>query len=271
MTTETQETIDQNKNVFQNEANNTSFKNEASPTMSENNDPVFNSMVGEGKKYRTPDDLAKGKTEADLFIEQLKSENAEMRKEVEKSITLEEVLDNMNNAQNLDQGGQANHSPDTSKNLGLDEKALVEIVNSQIKSNENAQKSKRNIDSVIDTLIKREGDGLKANQFVVSKAAEIGSSVEELQKMASENPSMFYRVVGIDPNGLDRNKGVPDSGNSVNTEALSKSITGQAKQGTFQWYQELRKTDPKKYFSPQVQNEMFKNRKEMGSDAFYKK
>jgi hypothetical protein len=67
-------------------------------------------LVGEGKKFKTVEDLAKSKVQADQFIEQLKTESAEMRRrltELEasagKSRTIEDVLNAVKGAQ--EEGG----------------------------------------------------------------------------------------------------------------------------------------------------------------------
>ena len=47
-------------------------------------------LVGEGKRYATVEALAKGRLDADAFIEQLKRENAGLREDLSTRLTAEE-------------------------------------------------------------------------------------------------------------------------------------------------------------------------------------
>ena len=49
-------------------------------------------LVGEGKKYSNPEELAKAYFNADGFINHLKNETGSLREELEKRMTLEELL-----------------------------------------------------------------------------------------------------------------------------------------------------------------------------------
>ena len=52
-------------------------------------------LVGEGRKYKTLDDLAKAYLNADGFIEQLKAENQELRTKTVEAKTIDEVLERL--------------------------------------------------------------------------------------------------------------------------------------------------------------------------------
>src|SRR5688500_13285080 len=49
-------------------------------------------LVGEGKKFKDHKSLAKGKAESDAFISHLQKELAEMREELNKRITFEDLM-----------------------------------------------------------------------------------------------------------------------------------------------------------------------------------
>ena len=53
-------------------------------------------LVGEGKKFATVEDLAKGKQESDRFIEQLQGELSGLREDLGKRMTSEQVLEEIN-------------------------------------------------------------------------------------------------------------------------------------------------------------------------------
>ena len=51
----------------------------ATPAGTSGGEDLLASLVGEGRKFKTPGDLARGKIEADNFIEKLKEENTALR------------------------------------------------------------------------------------------------------------------------------------------------------------------------------------------------
>mgnify|MGYP000205087855 CR=1 FL=1 len=53
---------------------------------------IVSALVGEGKKYKTLDDLAKGYINADGFIEQLKAENRELKEKATAAKTVDDVI-----------------------------------------------------------------------------------------------------------------------------------------------------------------------------------
>jgi hypothetical protein len=50
-------------------------------------------LVGEDKKFKSVEDLAKGKAESDAFIRKLQEENEGMRQELKTRISLQEFMD----------------------------------------------------------------------------------------------------------------------------------------------------------------------------------
>ncbi|MGD9276924.1 MAG: hypothetical protein PVJ67_07165 [Candidatus Pacearchaeota archaeon] len=267
---------DQNQSFFEkssdqsNEVNQEASKDahNNSQTSMEDLGQTFTSLVGEGKKYKTPEDLAKGKAEADEFIEQLKRENAEMRedlsefqKKLDKATSVEEALDS------LKRGTEANSQNQES----IDPETLAKLIDSRLDSRTQAEKQAANKQIVETELVKRFGEQAKADAFIASKAQELGTSINQMKAMSSENPTMFFKLMGIDINSDESsNKGVP-SGGQYNTEAVKQRVNDAGPQhGTWEYYQSIRKNNPKQYYSPAVQNEMFEQRKKLG-DAFYKK
>ena len=230
--------------------------------------PTVDALVGEGKKYKSIEDLAKAKAEADAFIEQIKSENSNMREdlgrlqaEVEKGKSLDEALDSIK--RDLAEGKETTPA--------LDEETLAKIIDSRLDSRTTEEKMAANKRVVDTALIKRFGEAAKAEAYIASKALELGTTVGELRSMSAKNPEMFFRVTGIETNSQEGNHGTP-AGSQHNSEALEKKMGDKAPQhGTWEYYQNLRRTNPKAYYDPKIQNEIFAQRKKLGDEAFYKK
>ena len=248
--TATQTSTD-NGDAFGNKPN----TNTDTQTQVQNSDQVFTQTVGEGKQYATQEDLAKGKKEADAFIEQLKVENAQLREDIGKRPTLDDVQDIMK----LQNESQNNTSSE------LNEEALNTIVDSRLQNRQTLATEHTNITQSSDKMVELYGD--KASEQVAKKAGELGVSVQYLQDQAAKSPAMFYSIMGVDntaPNNVVGNQ----TAQGNNTEQFNTTQHG-TKEGTWSYYETLRKENPKKYFSPKVQNEMFQMRKSKDAD-FYK-
>jgi hypothetical protein len=80
---------------------------------------------------------------------------------------------------------------------------------------------------------------------------------------------MFFELLGINKEDSQGNKGAP-SGGQYNTEALEKKLDSAGPEvGTWNYYSNLRRTNPKAYYDPKVQNEMYENRRKMGEEKFF--
>src|SRR4029450_8159059 len=69
-------------------------------------------LVGEGKKFKTPEDLARGKAESDSFIERLQKELHGLRNELKSRLQLEEVVDRISSASKSPISEQPPREPD---------------------------------------------------------------------------------------------------------------------------------------------------------------
>jgi hypothetical protein len=234
----------------------TTNKLDTSTTASNAKDQAFPDLVGEGKRYATLEDLAKGKQEADAFIEQLKLENAQMREDLSKRPTLDDIQDIMK-LQNENRGEPASE---------FNEEALTNIVTSQLSALKEQERAQSNVQAASDKMVELYGD--KAAEQVQAKANELGVTVEYLQGVAAKNPAIFYATMGVSDTKAATNAGNQTAQGDSNTAQFNTNTVG-TKEGTWSYYEKMRREDSKKYFSPKVQNEMFKARKEMGAD-FYK-
>lgn len=237
---------DDNQNIFGGSPNTNDT------TQNTENDP-FNQLVGEGKKFSTPQDLAKGKLEADNYIEQLKREAAELRDELGKRPSKEEMLDIVKAAQNE----SGNTKP------GLDEEAVKSMINSQVQELSEAEKRKANSTKAISTMVEKFGD--KAAEVTAAKARELNVSVDYLKNMAETSPALFLQTMGVTASQQGRDTSNQRIEGSHNTEQLQQGSA--PKVDSWSHYETMRKENPSEYFSPRVQNEIFEKRKRLG-EAF---
>ena len=88
------------------------------------------------------------------------------------------------------------------------------------------------------------------------KAQELGVSVEFLQSVAAQSPKAFLAQLGLD--NTSNQAPVVAPRNDINPRALNET-SGRVKEGTYAYYENIRKTDPKAYYSPKIQIEMHRN------------
>ena len=235
-------------------------------------------LVGEGKKFGTVNDLAKGKAQSDAFIEQLKREQQELREALAQSKSVEEHLNDLRSAvmtHNKKEGNPSEMTPDqneagakpveTSAQKTPSPDDIRSIVEQEVNRRVSIQKQEQNIDSVINAAKQVYGENYK--QELSNKAAELGSSPDELFSIAEKNPNLFKSIMGLNAQASEApaQKSANRIFESVNTDAL-RSQNRSTGRKSYSDFEALRKENPVKYFSPEVQNEMFKLAQEIGPE-----
>lgn len=230
-------------------------------------------LVGEGKRYASLEELAKGRVEADLFIDQLKKETGELRTEMEKRLSLEDLLKQKDASssekpapepQPADDSAnrEAEPAPDKSKDDDLGAKVREILESERSKSTTEA-----NLNSVAETLVQTYGSEEKAREAVRARAADLGLSVNFLMETAAASPKAFLEVVGLKESGPKSPGGkTPGAVNSAAMVSATPQRGGEPQ--TYAEFEALRRDNPAKYFTPKVQNKMYALAREKG-DSFF--
>lgn len=240
--------------VLDQEQNNT-----PAPTAQPSGDPLAE-LVGEGKKFKTVEDLARGKAEADAFIARLQEEQAALRRELEARLTVEEQIARIKQApsQPVTTPTTAT-SPTTSQTASLDEAAVEQLLNAKLTQREKTQRAEANKREVDAVLLKAYGgDAAKAREYVAAVEAQVGVKVADL---AATSPVAAIKLLGLN----ERSTGLPAERSTQSTSAF-----GQSPQRNAAYYADLRKQmgNAKFYMDKRVQLQMHKDAQALGS-AFY--
>lgn len=211
-------------------------------------------LIGEGKKYKSLEDALKSIPHAQTHISSLEREMAELREDLAKRLSAEEVLKKI---QERDKAPEKENTTPT-----LDTDTLKNLVKDTYKEMTAEEKARANVLKVDGKMKEVYGD--KAREIIATKAEELGVTVDFLASTAATSPQGFFKLVGLEdkkaaPTNTERH-------GSVNTETLN---TETAEQYTYKWFQKLRKENPREYYKPDVQRLLHKKAAEMG-DAFYK-
>src|SRR3990167_677025 len=239
----------------------TVFAEEGTPS---EQDTVLAARIEENKK-KGVDELAKGKAHGDQFIEFLKEQNAAMKAELDKALdeankrkSAEAVLEELKTRQSNKDVAENTEEPTSSS---LNSETIKSLVKESISEEHRKAAFQANV-QIVDSAVK-EKYGDKAKEFVANKAKELGLSIEELGGLAAKSPSGFFNLVGM---GVVEQKTLAPSKSTINPNAI---LSNQPKAGTAAYYDNMRKEDKKKFFTPVVQAQLFKDRERLGSD-FYK-
>lgn len=153
-------------------------------------------LVGEGKKFATIEDLAKGKQEADAHIAKLEGEAelsreqlAELGKKAEKNVALSEIMEAVKNA----------NKEGESEGKTLDEEALKELVKDVISGESEAQTKSDNRRAANQAVLdKLDGNVEAARAYVAEVAKENGMTVDQVQSLGETSPSAFRKLMGLE-------------------------------------------------------------------------
>lgn len=213
-------------------------------------DNPLDNLVGEGKKFKNYEDLAKGKLEADRFIEQLKAEQAELKADLAARDKLEEVLDRLASRNNDD----PYERPHQERNDGSGQPAISSgdidrLIETKITRRETERTARENLEQAKTKLKEIFGQDYVKKLKERSEALDLDE--HSLNEMAKKSPTAFLELVAPKASG-ERPFTPPRS--SATSEQFT--YTSQAQPGTKAWYDNLKKTDSAKYWSPAVQMKM---------------
>lgn len=219
-------------------------------------------------KYQSDEDMykaiARGKVEADLYIDHFKERQDELRKDYrdlnEKynaGKKLEEMIDQIKSQQQSNSNApQANDS----QAPAFDPQQLQVLVSSEIQKLRTSEKQKENFDLVKDKFTQHFGNNYQA--AVNKQAAELGLTAEEVNDLALNKPKVLFKALGLDQ---------PRQTENFQTPPYSNVRSGFAPQGENRnraYYTKMRDEKPDLYRSPKIQLQMFEDAKKMG-DAFF--
>lgn len=214
-------------------------------------------LVGDGKKFATIDDLAKGKWHSDTMIETLKAEIAVLKEQSANGANVKELLEELRKSQGNNAGndGQPNvQSQNDPTPVNVEELVLATL--NKAKTNETIQSNKNKVIEKVTQVW-----GADAGKELKKVAGVIGVSVEDLNDIAQKSPDAFFRLTGLD---ADR---TPSSGTTVPTGSVRFESPNSGKRDA-KFYRDLKLRDPKLYADPKTKVQMHRDALELGEAYF---
>ncbi len=219
-------------------------------------------LVGEGKKFKTIEDLAKAKLESDAFIERLKQEQAALREDLNARVRMEQLLERLE--QTPDEGTNRNENNQTLSNSPTDSPDLEKLIEQKLTKREAEKRLADNRAEVEAGLRKYFGDDWQAKARARAAKLELNESI--LNDLANKSPKEFFKLMEVTDTRQD----------SVFTPPTSKTYIPPVSTGgglkTFKDYEALRKADPTTYWKPATQLALHKAAQDAAAkgEDFYK-
>jgi hypothetical protein len=205
------------------------------------------------EKYKDEDGIAKAISEKDSFIKRLETEQAELRRELQtRTPTVDrtqEILDRMEALaqKNADTGRQAEPLPLERSETNTLTTADIERV---LEQREAKKRAEANVAAVKAKLVEKYGDNY--GQALKTIADSNGLTAKDLDELAARSPQLIYNLL---PSG-SKDTGFVPPGSSLSPTGFVPTADGHKPRSH---YEKLKATDKVKYFSAEVQSQMYKD------------
>lgn len=223
--------------------------------------------VGEGKKFKTHEDLAKSKFHADTYIgilerrlDEREKDNLLLKKEFETRASTEELISQFLSKQQ--QPATTSHIlPESKVEVKpqppvFDEDKLNELVSTRITKWDTQKTQTANVAEVRQKLKERFGTNFQ--DTLKAKAEELGVSPSFLNNLAKDHPTVLYKTLGLDQQVQPINMHAPGTSQRF-------APTGPEKR-TWQYYQKMRKENRELYDNPRTALQMQRDAIELGDE-----
>lgn len=165
-------------------------------------------FVGDGRKYSSVEDALKSVPHAQKHIQTLESELSQVKEELIKRRSAEELLEEIRSELTTEH---------TTQEVKFDESRLVQLVDQTLSLKEKQRAAEVNAIKVADKFTASFGD--KAQEVYNSLAKDSGMSVQELNALAARSPNAVLKLAG-----LLKSEGLPSKpSSSVNTESFNST------------------------------------------------
>lgn len=201
-------------------------------------------VAKKGDQFRDPEAIAKKALHADEYIEQLKTENAQLK-------TYAELIEGLKKdpKAGLEQIAKPKEEPlhtepkeNTTPEVGDIEsqlEALLEKRSAKQRTQTNLQVAEQELQATF---------GEKAKEVVQTKAQELGMSVDKLAEIAADSPTAFLQLIGAKSSGPRPTVAVPSSVNTEKNTYVEKNS---------EYYVRKLTENPKLVSDPQFNQEMY--------------
>ena len=219
-------------------------------------------LVGDGKKFKSAADLAKGKYIADNYILTLQSQLDEMRSDYEKireenlaKAGLQDLIDRMN----IQKPVTKDITLVPEQKPTIDSKQIEDLIDSRMSQRERTKKESENVQFVKTKL--EATLGKEYHEQLQSRMAEVGLSSDQFNQMARNTPKALTKLLELEPQFVPSRDPFAPPRSQVRTDQFKPKTEVR----DWAWYQDLKVKEPKKYYSRETNVQMHKDALALGA------
>jgi len=218
-------------------------------------------VEAKGDNWKDPEVLAKGKIEADGYIQQLESQLTSLREDLGKQDYAKSLLDQLQNkaaesttANTVTPKNNIGDTSDGNTNPNLSEEDLKSLVERTLTERDKDSVVKQNLNLVNEEMEKSYGTDASAK--IHDKAKELGLTIERMQEIAAESPTAFFNLIGELKKDFK-----PMVQGSVRTEGVNMQASSER---DWSYYQNLRRDNRSLYYTPKIQRQLMEDKNRLG-------
>lgn len=219
-------------------------------------------LVGEGKKFKSPEELAKGKAISDAYITTMEREKDELRQDYLKlkadydsRAKIEELMDQLSKPQTpTNVSAQPLADPVKPE---YDPKQIESLVSQKLVEHEASKRQAENFTLVRNKLTERYGENYQP--ALTKQIQELGLTKEFVDDLARSHPQVLFKTLGLD----QAPQREPFQAPTRTQQAFAP--TGEKKR-TWSFYQQMRRDNPKLYHDPKTVVQMHNDAIRLGED-----
>ena len=195
-------------------------------------------LVGEGKKYESPEAALRALAFSQTHISTIEQENRTLREQLDSAKKVEDVL------AKLDQKVDSTIVEPVQEANPVD---IDKLLDAKLTQREKQLVQTNNMNSVNSKMVEMFGE--KAQDHMLSKANELGMTVDQMKATAENSPNAFLAWFGT-PEPITQQTIQSD----VNTTNFQPS--NQVKVDTYAYFEKMRKENPTQYYDSKTQFRM---------------
>ena len=258
-----------NKTLFDNTAIENDPLNEVDNIL-ENTDPkdLIDTLVGEGKKYPSVSELAKGAIFKDAHIKKIEKENAELRQKITSDASIKDLIEALSNKSDSD---TSNKDTNTTSEPKEEVKNVVnpdDIVNKvleQINTQRMRETAEANLNLVKTKL--QEAFGPSYQNKLMELVTDLDLPQETVDNLAKTRPQSLLKLLRVD--GTSSNS--KDSLYSAPPRTVENTVgkyNGKAEVRNEKYWEDFYKRDPLKYNSEEMRKLRMADALKLGENYF---
>lgn len=227
----------------------------------------FEELVGEGKKYKDVEALAKAYAHLDRQYQHVtKTEMTGLRNELDSRLALEELVEKLSSAQthrasesasnnsHHNEGHERRDDDHGTRNQGvLTREEIAELVRQSLTEEQTKKSQEANLNRCANEMKKAWGPDYVSQLRTVQKT--LGVSDETLDHLAKTSPELFLNAV-VGNTRIESPSSFSAPRSQVNTTASAMRSGNSSLDREYNELSSLMKTNPSRYWSKEVQNRL---------------